>query len=123
MDQSHRSLPRDVFVHLLMIAMLYAAVVSFLALLFQYINAAFPDALGTYYPSILDTIRRSEATLLIVFPVYLFLSWFIGRDIDRVPALREFFLVHGSAYPAIRCHALARYVKRRHLQPRPPVRQ
>lgn len=92
MDQSHRSLPRDVFVHLLMIATLYAAVVSFLALIFQYVNVMFPDVLNTYYPSILDTIRRSEATLFIVFPVYLFLSWLIGRDIDRAPVLREFRL-------------------------------
>lgn len=92
MDSSQRSLPRDVFVHLLMIAMLYAAAVSFLALLFQYINAALPDKLNTYYPAILDAIRRSEATLLIVFPAYLLLSWVIGRDFAKTNGLREFKL-------------------------------
>ncbi len=92
MTPSHRSLPRDVFVHLLMIAALYASVAGFLALIFQYINVAFPDSLGNYYPGILDTIRRSEATLLIVFPVYLFLSWLIGRDMLRMPDLRDFKL-------------------------------
>jgi len=75
-----------------MIATLYASVAAFLALMFQYINVAFPDALGTYYPGILDTIRRSEATLLIVFPVYLFLSWLIGRDMVAAPGLRDFKL-------------------------------
>lgn len=92
MDSSQRSLPRDVFVHLLMIAMLYASAVSFLALIFQYINAAFPDTLSNYYLGILDAIRRSEATLLIVFPVYLLLSWVIGRDFAKTPGLREFKL-------------------------------
>ncbi|MFY9462880.1 MAG: DUF5671 domain-containing protein [Candidatus Sungiibacteriota bacterium] len=89
---SHRSFPRDVFVHLLMIATLYATIAAFLALIFQYINVVFPDALGNYYPGILDTIRRSEAILLIVFPVYLFLSWLIGRDIIHTPDLRDFKL-------------------------------
>lgn len=78
--------------HLLMIAMLYAAVVSFIALIFQYINVAFPDVLDLYYPSILDTIRRSEATLFIVFPVYIALSWLVSRDFAKSPTLRDFKL-------------------------------
>lgn len=75
-----------------MVATLYASVAAFLTLIFQYIAVAFPDALGTYYPGILDTIRRSEATLLIVSPVYLFLSVLIGRDMAADPALRDFKL-------------------------------
>lgn len=90
MEQTHRNLPRDVFVHLLMIATLYAAVGAFLTLMFQYVNAAFPDNLTNYYPGILDAIRRSEATLLVVFPLYLFLSWLIARDFAKTPAMREF---------------------------------
>ncbi len=92
MESSHRNLPRDAFVHLLMIATLYASVAAFLTLMFQYIDAAFPDALVHYYSGILDAVRRSEATLLIVFPVYLFLSWLIGRDMIAAPGLREFKL-------------------------------
>lgn len=92
MESTHRNLPRDVFVHMLMIATLYASVAAFLALIFQYINVVFPDALTSYYPGVMDTIRRSEATLLIVFPVYLFLSWLIGRDWVRVPGMRDFKL-------------------------------
>lgn len=75
-----------------MIATLYASVAAFLALIFQYINVVFPDTLGAYYPSVLDTIRQSEAVLLIVFPVYLFLSWLIGRDMVAAPGLRDFKL-------------------------------
>ncbi len=92
MESAQRNLPRNVFVHLLMIATLYASATAFLALIFQYINVVFPDALGIYYPGILDTIRRATATLLIVFPVYLFLSWLIGRDMIATPGLRDFKL-------------------------------
>ena len=92
MEPAQRNLPRNVFVHLLMVATLYASVGAFLALIFQYINVAFPDALGAHYPGVLDTIRRATATLLIVFPVYLFLSWLIGRDMAFAPDLRDFKL-------------------------------
>ena len=90
MEHTQRSLPRDVFVHLLMIATLYAAVGAFIALLFQYVNVLFPDALSTYYPSVRDSIRRSEAILFVVFPCYIFLSWLIERDLAKNPAMREF---------------------------------
>lgn len=83
-------MPRDVFVHLLMIATLYAAVGAFITLLFQYVNVLFPDALTTYYPSVRDSIRRSEAILFVVFPCYLFLSWLIERDFTKAPEMREF---------------------------------
>lgn len=83
-------MPRDVFVHLLMIATLYVAVGAFITLLFQYINVFFPDVLSTYYPSLRDSIRRSEAILFVVFPCYLFLSWLIERDFTRAPEMREF---------------------------------
>lgn len=90
MPQTHRSLPRDVFIHLLMIATLYAAVGAFIALIFQYVNALFPDALTTYYPSLRDSIRRSEAILFVVFPCYLALSWLIERDLAKNPDMRDF---------------------------------
>jgi len=92
MESSHHNLPRDVFTHLLMIAALYASVAAFLMLVFQYTNVVFPDTLAHYYPGILDTIRRATATLLIVFPIFLLLSWFIGRDMMRTPGLRDFKL-------------------------------
>lgn len=90
MEPIKRSMPRDVFVHLLMIATLYAAIGAFITLLFQYINVLLPDVLNTYYPSLRDSIRRSEAILFVVFPCYLFLSWLIERDFTKAPEMREF---------------------------------
>lgn len=75
-----KSSPRDVFLYLLLIITLYVSVGSFTALLFQYVNVLFPDPLE-YGHGALDTIRRSTAALVIVFPVYLFLAVLLTRDV------------------------------------------
>ncbi len=75
-----KSLPKDVFINLLSVAALYASIVSFIALIFQYVNVLFPDPLNFYYTSILDTIRRAGSALLVVFPVYLVVSWLLGKE-------------------------------------------
>lgn len=80
MEQKSWNIPRNLFLHLLMIGSLYASVVGLLVLLFQYINAAFPDALSSPYAAILDGIRRAESVLLVVFPVFLFVSRLLERD-------------------------------------------
>ncbi len=77
-----KSSPRDVFLYLLLMITLYVSVGSLTALLFQYVNVLLPDPLE-YGQGALDIIRQSTAALLIVFPVYLFLSAFLGRDIAR----------------------------------------
>lgn len=75
--------------HLLMIATLYAAIVSILALLFQYTNIKFPDPLSYDRISALDIIRRSMAALVVVLPVFIFMSHLIARDIKRNPEKQE----------------------------------
>lgn len=81
--------PRDVFMHLLAIVTLYVSVVSFITLTFQYVNVLFPDPLGFYYQSILDSIRWSTSALLVMFAVYILMMWLIHRDFIKHPAMRE----------------------------------
>jgi hypothetical protein len=81
--------PWDFFMHLLGFAMLYAAVVSFLALLFQYVNVLFPDKLNFFYTAILNNIRISTATLLVVFIVFLLINWLLEKDFKKIPAKRD----------------------------------
>ena len=83
-----RNLPRDVFLHLLAIITLYWSAVSFITLLFQYVNHFLPDPLMTsdYY---LGPIRFAIASLIIVFPVFVTISWFLNRIYAREPQLRE----------------------------------
>ncbi|HLC44551.1 MAG: hypothetical protein A2722_01720 [Candidatus Doudnabacteria bacterium RIFCSPHIGHO2_01_FULL_50_11] len=84
-----KSSPKDVFYHLLAIVTLYVSVISFIALLFQYINVWFPDQLNFYYQGALDGIRWATSALLIVWPVYVLMSWLIGKEEMQVPQKRE----------------------------------
>lgn len=76
-----KSTPRDVFFYLLMIITLYAGVISFITLLWQYINVQFPDPLEFYYTGAVNLMRGAIATLVVVWPVFLFMSWLIKKDL------------------------------------------
>jgi len=98
MDQeisgSHRvvnkNLPRDVFLYLLTLAALIACSVSFGTMLFQIINIYFPDILNQMPKQYsLESIRFALATLVVSFPVFLWVSWFIKKDIAKLPEKRE----------------------------------
>ena len=89
MENKIKMTPKDFFMHLLGFAMLYASVVSFLALLFQYINVLFPDKLNFYYTEILNTIRVSTATLVVVFIVFMLINWLLEKDFKKIPAKRD----------------------------------
>ncbi|MBI4132498.1 MAG: hypothetical protein HY473_00155 [Candidatus Sungbacteria bacterium] len=75
--------------HLLAIVALYISAVSFGTLLFNYIDRFFPDPLVPYYASLSNAVRWAIASLLIVFPVYGWVSWVLRRDEARDPAKRE----------------------------------
>lgn len=81
-----KSSAKDVFSYLLMIIMLYVGVIFFITLLWQYINVQLPDPLEFYYTQATSLIRGAISTLLVVWPVFLLISWSINRDLktDRV---------------------------------------
>ncbi len=80
--------PRDVFLHLLAVATLYASVVAFITLWWQYVNVLFPDPLGCG-GCVYDPIRFAMATLIVAFPVHIFISWLVGREFRAEPEKRE----------------------------------
>ncbi len=84
-----KSSPQDVFMHLLAIATLYVSIISFITLWFQYINVLLPDPLNFFYRSALDGVRWASSALVVVFPVFILLSWLIGRDFRAEPKKRE----------------------------------
>ncbi len=86
-----KNLPRDVFMYLLGIITLIASAVSFGVLIFQYINIYIPDIVSDMYArsGYFDTIRSYLATVIIVFPVFLWVSKFLRKDIERYPEKRE----------------------------------
>lgn len=73
---------RDAFLYLLMFAMLYLSAYYLGTLLFQFINSAYPDAANPYEQNYLDeNIRWATATLIVAFPVFLFMAARTARAI------------------------------------------
>jgi hypothetical protein len=69
-----------------------ASAISFGILIFQYINIYFPDLVNDYYfsPSnYYGMIRQALATLIVIFPVYIWVSRFLKKDIEANPEKRE----------------------------------
>lgn len=62
---------------------LYASAGSLLALLFAVINARFADALDTYYAysGAVSALQFSVSMLIVVFPLFLVLSWLVRKDV------------------------------------------
>ncbi len=83
--------PRDVFLYILVIITLYISVWRFIALIFEYIHYIFPDDLNIYFTQTSDEIRGSMAALIVVFPIYLGITWFLRKDIISNPEKREFW--------------------------------
>jgi hypothetical protein len=84
-----RSTAKDVFVHLFSIVTLYVSVFGFIALCFAYIDVSFPDALSYYYAGSLDQIRGSMASVIVMWPAFLGISWFMHRDATADSERRE----------------------------------
>ena len=96
-NQLQKSSPRDVFMYLLNIAALYISTFSVSTLLFQYINVAFPDPLNPYYdPG--SPIRWALASIIIIFPVFLWVSRFLQRDLTANPQKSELKIRKWLAY-------------------------
>ena len=83
-----RNLPRDVFLHLLAMVTLYWSAVSFITLCWQYINYFFPDALNYNY-GFTNSMRFALASLFIVFPVFILVSWFLNNIYAKESQVRE----------------------------------
>ena len=81
---------REAFMYLVLFTCLYISAFNFGALLFQFIERAFPDALrGTYgYEGDLTAIRFSVSALIIAFPLYLWLSSLFAKAFAKDPAKR-----------------------------------
>lgn len=75
--------PKDFFLWAGAMIALYVSVFSFLALFFNYIDIAFPDALNPYIDPYSTAITIAIASLIVLFPVFLILMYFIRRDIAK----------------------------------------
>lgn len=80
---------RDAFMHVVMFAMLILSGYNLGALVFELINRAYPDPGAGESPDwSIQAIRWSLSTLIVAFPVFLYVAWLVGRAIRREPTKR-----------------------------------
>ena len=75
---------REAFLYLVMFLTLYWSAFSFGQLLFQFIDRAYPDVLLGYYgDSATSIIRMDTSSLIIAFPVFLWMSWLLNKGMKK----------------------------------------
>jgi hypothetical protein len=72
--------PKDFFLWLAAMAALYVSVFSFITLVFAYIDYLFPDSLDRGFDPYSGVIRFSIASLVIIFPLFIYLMRLIHED-------------------------------------------
>lgn len=81
--------PKDFFLHIGAMVTLYVSAGSLLALVFQIINKLHPDALNYYSDPYSGAMRFAIASLIIVFPLFIWLTRLINNDLEANPEKRE----------------------------------
>ena len=79
---------RDAFVYLVLFSTLYWSAYHLGSLLFDIINVTFPDPAGDrdrLMPYIRSSMRWSVSSLVVAFPVFVYLSWLVGREVAADP--------------------------------------
>jgi uncharacterized membrane protein YidH (DUF202 family) len=79
----------DFFLNLGAIVALYTVVVSLLNLLFTVINTAYPQINSGYYYDNSASISFPVATLVIFFPIFILLMWFLEKGYAMAPEKRH----------------------------------
>ena len=81
--------PRDAFFHLLAFTALYSVAFSLIYLLFTFIEFALPDPVARTSDSAIEYalsgIRVSLATLIVAYPLFLGVWWYLLREIRTFP--------------------------------------
>lgn len=83
--QKSKLSPKDFFLYIGLVVTLLVTSISLLNLIFESINSTFPDKLDYYVDPYSSAMRWAIASLFIIFPVYLFISRLIKKDIDLYP--------------------------------------
>jgi len=81
-----KTTPKDFFLWLGALIALYGGITSLIALLFEYVNYAFPDPLAYAGDPYGGSVRFSMATLIVLVPTAVFLFRLIRSSMETEPA-------------------------------------
>lgn len=80
---------RDIFFYLVMFAMLYLSAYQLGNLLFQFVNLALPDPVFEFEQEYANaSIRFATASLIVAFPLFLFMAMLVNKRIRQDSAQR-----------------------------------
>ncbi len=92
----------DVFVYLGIGITLVTSVYNLLQILFTAINQKFPDVLNPSYVDMYQSdMRLAVAMLVVMFPLYLLLSWYVAKDIEKFLYKRDLTIRKVMVYTMI----------------------
>ncbi len=87
-----KATPKDFFLWLGAMVSLYVSAVSFILLIHQYINVWFPSEFESYGDPYSGTIRFAIASLIVVFPLYIWLTRILHQDLRQSPEKKELWV-------------------------------
>ncbi len=90
---------RDAFIYGTLFITLTTSAFYLGDVVFELLNRAFPDpADAPSFRSTLQAIRWSVSGLIVAFPVFLFMVWFVARAVERDPTRRASKVRQGAIY-------------------------
>lgn len=89
MQENLKTTPKDFFFQIGSIIGLYVSAGSLIALLYQLIDYAFPDNLAYYGDPYSAGIKFAIASLIVIFPLYLYLGRTLQKDFSLNPEKRN----------------------------------
>jgi len=85
---THKAEPKDFFLHLFTMGLMYYSVGSFIYLVFDIINQIFPDPANYIYSvglGLSTEMRMYLASLIVIFPLYLYLNHYLHKQYEKYP--------------------------------------
>lgn len=87
-----RTTPKDFFLWAGTVIALYGSVISFITLMFEYVNRVFPDSLAFYADPYGGSVRAAMAGVIVLVPTTLILLHIIRADMQKHPAKAELWI-------------------------------
>ncbi len=85
-------MPKDFFLWAGAMVALYWSIVSFIFLIFNYIDYSFPNPLSYYTDPYQSGVPYEMASIIVLFPAYVLLMWVLRRDILRDPSRKDLWV-------------------------------
>ncbi|GEM_PF-70869 len=92
---------KDIFVYLGIFITLCVSVGNFIQIVFTAIDQKYRDVITTNYDIYNDGVRMAIASLCVLFPLYVFLSWVASKDISKFLYKRDLLVRKVMIYTAL----------------------